>query len=87
MLPTYLLGFVIATIYGSAFHLWKNGGLGRLFLYIFFSWIGFWVGQYIGNRNSITIIEFGSLNLVIASLGSLLFLMVGHWLIHFDTNE
>jgi hypothetical protein len=48
--PILIFGFILASLYGSLFHLWKNGGLGRLVLYLLLSWIGFWVGQLIARQ-------------------------------------
>jgi len=33
-LPAFLLGFVLSTLYGAAFHLWRGGSIGRLFFYL-----------------------------------------------------
>ena len=85
-IPAYILGFVVSTIYGSAFHLWKNGGLGKLLLYFVLSWTGFWLGHYIGDRVNWAIIGIGALNFGIASLGSILFLLIGDWLSQSSTS-
>jgi hypothetical protein len=79
-LPTLLFGSVIATLYGSLFHLWRGGGLGRFLLYIILGWIGFWVGQFIARQIGWTFLSLGGLNLGTATLSSLIFLLVGHWL-------
>jgi hypothetical protein len=47
-LPALVFGFVVSTFYGIVFHLWKNGGLGRLLLYVILSWIGFLLGHLVG---------------------------------------
>jgi len=79
-LPGLLLGFVLSTLYGAIFHLWRGGGLGRLLLYIILSWIGFWSGQFLANNLGWTFITVGSLHLGLATLGSLILLLLGYWL-------
>ena len=79
-LPGLLLGFVLSTLYGAIFHLWRGGGLGRLLLYIILSWIGFWSGQFLANYLGWTFITVGSLHLGLATLGSLILLLLGYWL-------
>jgi len=33
-LPALLFGLVLASVYGTAFHFWKGGSLGKLLLYL-----------------------------------------------------
>jgi hypothetical protein len=79
-LPTILFGLLISTLYGAVFHLWKDGGLGRLFLYLILGWAGFWLGQFLAARMGWTFASLGSLHLGLATAGSALFLAVGYWL-------
>ena len=78
--PSFLLGVIIATLYGALFHLWRGGGLGRLFLYLVLSWFGFWAGHFAASALGWRFVALGLLNLGMATLGSVLFLFVGHWL-------
>jgi hypothetical protein len=78
--PALVFGIFISTFYGVVFHLWKDGGLGRLILYVVLSWIGFMVGHLAGGRLGWTFVDVGPLHLGWATLGSLVFLGVGHWL-------
>ena len=79
-LPSLLLGLIISTLYGAIFHLWRDGGLSRLFLYIALSWIGFWGGHLLADWFGWTFASLGPLNLGMATLGSVLFLFLGYWL-------
>ena len=79
-LPAFLFGFLISTLYGAFFHLWKDGGPGRLFLYVVLSWAGFWAGHSIGAQIGWGVWQLGPLRFGMASLGSVLFLFIGHWL-------
>lgn len=78
--PAILFSMLLATLYGAAFHLWRGGGLGRLILYLVLSWVGFWGGQYLGDRLGWAFLSAGKIQIGLASLGSLLALMGGHWL-------
>lgn len=79
-LPALLFGFLVATLMGAAFHLWKNGGLGRLILYLLLAWIGFWTGHIVANALGWRFLSVGPLRFGVAVLSALLFLGVGHWL-------
>jgi hypothetical protein len=78
--PAILFGILISTLYGTVFHLWRGGGLGRLLLYVIFGWIGFWIGHGLASYFGLTIGMAGPLHLGPASVGSLIFLLVGYWL-------
>lgn len=79
-LPSVLIGFVISSFYGAAFHLWRGGGIGRLILYLILAWIGFWIGHLIGTGMDWTIFSIGPLRLGTATMGAILTLGIGHWL-------
>ena len=79
-IPTLFLGLILSTLYGALFHLWRGGNAGRLILYILLAWIGFWLGQLVGNLANVSFDTLGQLHLVVASLGSIIFLIVGYWL-------
>jgi hypothetical protein len=79
-LPAFLFGFLAATLYGGIMHLWKNGGLGRLMLYLVLSWVGFTAGHLFAGKMGWNFLDIGPLHFGLASLGSFLLLVVGHWL-------
>jgi uncharacterized membrane protein YeaQ/YmgE (transglycosylase-associated protein family) len=79
-IPTLFLGLILSTLYGALFHLWRGGNAGRLLLYLILAWVGFWLGQLIGNYLNVTFDALGQLHVVIATLGSLIFLAIGYWL-------
>lgn len=78
--PALILGLLISTLYGAAFHLWRGGRLWRLILYLILGWSGFWLGQFLAYRLGWTFFSIGSLHLGLATLLSAIFLIVGHWL-------
>lgn len=79
-LPSLLLGLVISTLLGAAFHLLRGGGLGRLLFYLILGWVGFWIGQLLASQIGLAFLKIGSLNLGWATLSGILFLLIGHWL-------
>ena len=78
--PAFLFGLLIASLLGALFHLWRDGGLLRLGLYLVLAWAGFWAGQYLANLTGWTFGTLGPLHLGLAIVTSLLFLLAGHWI-------
>lgn len=79
-IPLVVFAFLIASLYGALFHLWRDGGLGRLLYYVVLSWVGFALGEWAGTAFGWKFASVGSLHIGAATLGSLAFLVVGHWL-------
>lgn len=84
---TILLGIVLATLYGAAFHLWRGGNLFRLLIYIPASLAGFLIGHTIGNHLEWKFAVVGTLNAGMGTLGSLVNLFFWHWLIRFEVKR
>ena len=79
-LPALLLGMIVATLYGAAFHLWRGGSFGRLVMYILVAWFGFWAGQLIAQKMDWTFLSLGPLHLGLATILSLICLALVYWL-------
>ena len=79
-LPTLLFALLIALLYGALYHLIRDGGFWRLFLYFTLSIAGFVAGHWIGVWRGWTFFPLGAINLGLSSMGSLIFLIVGDWL-------
>lgn len=75
-----VLGFLLATAYGAAFHLLLGGPARRIALYLIAAWVGFIIGQFAGSLLGIDLLKLGSINLLSASIGSWLALLVSWWL-------
>jgi hypothetical protein len=84
-LPSIILGVIISTLYGAAYHLWRGGGLGRMLYYMVLAWIGFWAGHFLGNQLGVTIGGIGPLQLGAATMGSAVLLGIGYWLGQVET--
>lgn len=80
--PILLFAFMIASLFGALYHLVRNGGPGRLFLYLALGWAGFAAGHLVGVWQGWFFLPIGALNFGPASIGSLLFLGAGDWLGH-----
>jgi len=79
-LPALVLGFIISTLFGAIFHFWRGGGPGRLLFYLCLAWAGFGIGQFAASKFGWGYDKLGSIHIVTATLGSVLFLGVGYWL-------
>jgi uncharacterized membrane protein YeaQ/YmgE (transglycosylase-associated protein family) len=79
-LPSVALSLVCSLLIGSLFHLVVDGGAARLLLYMLLSIAGFAAGQWIASSQDLTLLPIGPVQLGPAILGSLVVLIVGHWL-------
>ncbi|MCC6801509.1 MAG: hypothetical protein IT319_01395 [Anaerolineae bacterium] len=73
--PTLTFAFILATLFGAAFHLIFGGDARRLAIFLLSSWIGFGLGQVIGVMFQVDIYNIGALRVVSATMGSLLALV------------
>jgi uncharacterized membrane protein YeaQ/YmgE (transglycosylase-associated protein family) len=71
-----VLGFILATLYGAAFHLIVGGNTRRMALYILAGWLGFALGQAFGSLLGVRVLSIGPINTFSATLGSWLALVV-----------
>jgi hypothetical protein len=79
-LPAYALGLVCALLLGSLFHLWRDGGLGRLLLYLALSVAGAAAGHWVGSWFQWRLYMLGPLDLGMVMVGSVVFIGFGYWL-------
>jgi hypothetical protein len=79
-IPGIALSLVFSLLVGSLFHIWQDGGPGRLLYYLALSIAGFFVGQWIGTWRNWNLFPIGTVNFGVATAGSLLFLGIGYWL-------
>lgn len=75
-----ILGFLLATAYGAAFHIILGGPAKRIPLYLAASWFGFALGQVIGDFLNVDFLMVGAVHLFSASLGSWACLFLSRWL-------
>jgi hypothetical protein len=79
-LPALLFGLVLASVYGTAFHFWKGGSLGKLLYFLILAWVGFWGGDLVGGLLKWDFAAVGPINTGMATLGSVAVLFLGEWL-------
>ena len=75
-----ILGFLLATAYGAAFHIIMGGPARQIILYVAAAWIGFAIGQLIGDWLDINVLNLGAIHLFAASLGAWIALLAARWL-------
>lgn len=78
--PAYLIAIILPTLYGALFHLVRGGDARRLMLYLAASWVGFIIGHNLSPMVQAHIYSIGPLNAGMATLGSVLALLLAHWL-------
>ena len=76
--PIFIFAFVIATMFGLAFHVIMGGNARRMVLFIVTSWLGFLLGQYIGGYLSVTLLKIGVIHLLPASVCAVALLIFAH---------
>lgn len=72
--PTLIFGFIVATLFGAAFHLIFGGDARRLALFLLGGWVGFGLGHVAGVLFGIDVLNIGTLRIVTASAGAVLVL-------------
>ena len=77
---SYLLAFILPTLFGALFHLFSGGSGRRLMLYIAASWVGFIIGHNVSSMVQAQIYAIGPLNTGMATLGSAIALLLARWL-------
>ena len=66
----YLLGFILSTLYGAAFHFLVGGNFRRLVLFMLAGWLGFALGHLVGDYFGIDVLAIGPLNVLTATIGA-----------------
>lgn len=79
-ITSYIFGWLLASLFGALFHLWRNGGIGKLLLYLVLSWLGFFLGHLVLRHYGVKFMSVGDVQIAGGILGSILFLFVGNWL-------
>jgi hypothetical protein len=75
-----VLSFLLATAYGSAFHVFVGGPARKVILYVTAAWIGFALGHFLGDFLNIDFFKLGVIHLLTASLGAWIALIASWWL-------
>jgi hypothetical protein len=86
-LPLLLFALLIALLCGAMFHILRGGSGWRLLLYFGLSILGFAIGQGISMWCGWHLLMFGSLDIGMGVIGSLVFLAFGDWLSRIETTR
>ncbi len=78
--PSIIFSFILATLYGAAFHLVSGGDARRLALFLLAAWLGFGLGHALGELFDLTLLDIGSLHMLSATVGAWLALVVARLL-------
>jgi len=70
--PSLTLSFILATLYGSAFHFLFGGDARRLAFFLIAGWLGFALGQAFGVAFGVDVFDIGVLHTFAATFGALL---------------
>jgi len=76
--PVFVFAFVIATMYGLGFHVILGGDARRMVLFVVTSWVGFLLGQYIGDYLEVNVLKIGVIHLLPASITAVGLLIFAH---------
>lgn len=79
-IPSAFLGLLIASLFGTFYHLWRGGGPGRILFYLVLAWLGFFGGHFLGGWGGWRLFFLGPLDLGMGTVGALVFLFLGDWL-------
>lgn len=74
-----VLGFLLATAYGSGFHLLLGGPTRKIVLFVLAAWVGFALGHFVGDLLDIELFKLGTVHLFAASLGAWIALVASWW--------
>ncbi len=78
-ISAYFFGWILATHFAALFHLWRNGGFGKLLFFLIISWAGFFLGHLAFHQFNIKFMTVGNVQIAGGIVGSLLFLFLGQW--------
>jgi len=78
--PSLVFSFILATLYGAAFHLVSGGDARRLALFLLAAWMGFALGHGFGEFVGISVMDIGPLHMLPATVGAWLALVVARLL-------
>ena len=70
--PSLVLSFILASIFGAAFHILAGGDARRLAFFLIAGWLGFALGQAFGIAFGVNVFDIGVLHTFTATFGSLL---------------
>jgi hypothetical protein len=78
--PPLILSLIIASAYAAIFTLWQRGNARDLLIYLLACWLGFAIGELIGDAVHLDILMIGQIHVVEGTIGSVALLALAKWL-------
>ena len=78
--PGLAMSLLLASVYGTAFHLWGGRRFRDLPLYWLAALLGFAAGHLFGQKLDLVPWSLGQVQLIEATVGAFLFLIIIRWL-------
>ena len=78
--PPLVLSLIIASAYAAFFNLWQGGSARDLVIYLVACWLGFAIGELVGDVLGLDILMIGQIHVVEGTFGSLGLLALAKWL-------
>lgn len=85
--PGVVLGLLISSSLGLAFHLLRGGRLTRMLMYLLAAWISFGVGHLAGEWIPLRVWRVGEINMLSATIAALLGLLLASFLAMPDGSQ
>lgn len=76
--PSVVFSFIVATLYGAAFHVFAGGDARRLAFFLLAAWVGFGLGHAIGGVVQLGWADIGPLHMLPATIGAWVALVVAY---------
>ncbi len=78
--PSLILSLIIASTYAAIFNLWQGGSARDLLIYLLACWLGFGIGELVGDFLGLDILMIGQIHVLEGTVGSVLLLGLAKWL-------
>jgi hypothetical protein len=78
--PPLVLSFIIASAYAAFFNLWQGGSARDLLIYLVACWLGFAIGELVGDLLRLDILMIGEIHVLEGTAGALVLLFLAKWL-------
>lgn len=78
--PPFVLSVLLSTMLATLFNLWQGGSVRDLALYLIAGWLGFVVGELLGDWMGLDVLMIGEVHVAEACLTCGLLLFLARWL-------
>jgi len=77
--PPWVFSLILASAYAAFFSLWQGGSARDLLIYLLACWLGFAIGELVGDFLGLDILMIGEIHVLEGTVGSLLLLFLAKW--------